>query len=155
MSCLKLEIEHSFFIPRNTASKRIKHKMDLNEMISLGQGSQWIMYSWYMDRDSPIYEFVNGFILECHQHGIIAFLDKIVYDKNEYIEQIIVQYYLPLPELVRKSLDLETLSAGFYLWLMGIIIATITLFGEKIVSFLEIRRRLKAEIVEIHNLCGD
>lgn len=93
-------------------------------IIILDDDYRWRPACWLIQPFSHIYEMVEEFILQCHQHGIVEHWQNILdTDKNEVI--------MDEP----RKLTLEILSAGFILWLITVAISIIVFAGELIYCF--------------------
>lgn len=97
---------------------------------------RFTLLSWHTVPQSFIFESLEKFILDCHQHGILVHLiDKL------------------LPTVVKKDEDepevltLYILSAGFFLWLYTVLIAILVFLMEHIVH-LSKTRWIKAKVTE-------
>lgn len=75
--------------------------------------------------ESFIYDLINDFIYHCHQYGFFQHFESINF---------------PLPPIptvkdTRKILTMNMLSAGFYLWIISVIVACVVFFAERIVFY--------------------
>lgn len=86
---------------------------------------RWKFAYWYVRPKSFIYEPLEKFILESHQHGILDHLRRKYFPQTKKIE----------PD-GPKVLTFSMLSAGFYLWFMCVIISIIIFFLEIIVHWM-------------------
>lgn len=77
-----------------------------------------------------LFEPMEKFILESHQHGII-----------EYFVRKYQPQQIDLTEDPRRVLTMDMLSAGWYLFLGGICVSSIAFLGEHIVRYFSKRRR--------------
>lgn len=82
--------------------------------------------------ESVIYEVLNEFILQCHQHGFMRHFESIYFPYPPIIE----------PEDPRRVLTMYMLSAGFYLWLITIAVACLVFVGEHVVRYYSRTRHL-------------
>lgn len=78
---------------------------------------------WYVNAYSVVYESIEKFILEAHQHGIIQFIESRYSSKKQRPR-----------ESGTKVLTMYMLSAGFYVWLVSVAIACVVFICEHIVS---------------------
>lgn len=86
---------------------------------------------WYVNIYGVIYESLSKFILECHQHGF-----------TEYFERKRLSYKNTLLKNEVKVLTLHILSAGFYVWLVSVVIACISFLGEHVYFRLRDKNRI-------------
>jgi hypothetical protein len=86
-------------------------------------------YSWSVG--AQLYESFQKYILECHQHGIITYLNQKYFPT----------FLKPDEEEDPRVLTMYMLSAGFYLWLGSIVVACIVFIGEHVVRYFSKRRR--------------
>lgn len=85
-------------------------------------------YSWYVE--AHLFESFQKFILELHQHGIIKYLDRKYFSIATTPD-----------EEKPKQLTLFMLSAGFYIWLITVVVALIAFIGEIIYRYFSQSRR--------------
>lgn len=92
--------------------------------------------------ESYLYSVFNEFILHWFEHGFSK-LDQL----NNLPEEPQIEVKDP-----RTVLTLYMLSAGFYLWLITVLIACVVFIGENVVSYFASKRRSEpeCEIVEIY-----
>lgn len=97
---------------------------------------KWNFAHWFVRPFSFIYEPLEKFILESHQHGILDYLKK---------------KYFPLTKNLEvegpKVLTFEMLSAGFYLWMTCVLISII-IFVLELVTFHLAKRTKNQNIVQ-------
>lgn len=96
---------------------------------------RWHMLSWHVHPQSFIYEPLQKFILECHQHGFIINLMNNLFTT------------LVKPEAEGPQvLTMFILSAGFYIWLCTVLIAIVVFFIEHLLFYLS-KQRVKIKEV--------
>lgn len=82
---------------------------------------RWSFLSWHVLQNSFIYEPLEKFILNCHQHGIMTHLiDKLIPSQSKERKE------------GPKVLTTFMLSAGFYIWLTSVLIAFIVFILEHV-----------------------
>lgn len=108
--------EHNF---RYKTNVKILEKMRMIDENFYWQSSYWILQS-----NSFLYELLNNFILETHQHGFIKRFESL----NAYNKITIPKEKGP------EILTIFMLSAGFYVWLATVLSAILTFIGELAVS---------------------
>lgn len=85
---------------------------------------------WFTYKQSIMFDSLQKFILEVHQHGFVSHFER----KN-------TPRAADIPEDEPKVLTMQMLSAGFGLWLGSIIIAIVAFFGEHVAKNFEMRKR--------------
>lgn len=79
-----------------------------------------------------IYNVLNDFILQGHQHGFFKLFESI-----HFPHEPIVDVQDP-----RKVLTMSMLSAGFYSWLISIVVACLVFVAEHVVRYYTRTRHL-------------
>lgn len=88
-------------------------------------------YNMISPEEGSLYKVLNDFILRCHQYGFIKHIES-----NNYPAPIIQ------PKDPNVVLTLYILSAGFYLWLISIVVACFVFVGEHVVRYFSRTRHL-------------
>lgn len=84
-----------------------------------------IPLTFFMKTDSFISEFLDPFILKCHEHGLVKFIESEIFNKA-------ISNHDEKPPQV---LDMQKLSAGFIIWIGSVIIACIVFFCETLLAY--------------------
>lgn len=110
---------------QNSGSRKmyshIGYKSEQQNFFVIPEDFRWSFLSWHVLQNSFIYEPLEKFILNCHQHGIMAHLvDKLIPSLSEERKE------------GPKVLTTFMLSAGFYVWLTSVLIAIIVFILEHI-----------------------
>lgn len=82
-----------------------------------------------------LFEPMEKFILECHQHGLVIQVENQVRRKRAEKST----------QKPKKVLTMHMLSAGWYIWLGGICVATVAFFSEHVVRYNSKKRRIARE----------
>lgn len=82
--------------------------------------------------ESYIYSVLNDFILQCHQYGFF----------NHFQSKKSKPLVLEIKDTSRKVLTMHMLSAGFYLWLMTVLLACVVFLIEHVVRYVSRTRHL-------------
>jgi hypothetical protein len=91
----------------------------------------------FVNNDNLVYDQLNKFILEVHQHGILV-----------YYESLHNAPKVPKEEDPPQVLTMYMLSAGFIVWLVTVLIACLTFIGELI--YFRFKRNLtSSKIIKI------
>jgi hypothetical protein len=88
---------------------------------------------WFVQSDHIMYDQLCKFVLEIHQHGILARFEKL-----NYVNQA------PKEDEPLEILTMYMLSAGFIVWLASVLIACLSFIGEHIYRYLTFTRHLKS-----------
>lgn len=96
----------------------------------------------YVKPESYIFQALNDFVLHWHEHGFSKLFQSL---------------HLPgSPEVIEDKdpktvLTMHMLSAGFYLWLISIAIASLVFLSEHVVRYFLITRHLHKEMNVMHS----
>lgn len=82
--------------------------------------------------EGSLYKLFEDFTLRCHQSGIISYIESM-----HFLPEVIQ------PTDTRKVLTLHLLSAGFYIWLISVVVACIVFVVEHVVRYFSRTRYLK------------
>lgn len=82
--------------------------------------------------EGSLYKLFEDFTLRCHQNGVISHIESMNFPPE------IIQ-----PKDPRKILTFYMLSAGFYLWLISVVVACLVFVGEHVVRYFSRTRHLK------------
>lgn len=131
-----------FFTFDHMENQNFTDQVFSSEMVYLKEDLRTHFEAFYVQSESCIYEMLNEFILQCHQHGFIEYL---------------VSKHFNWPKKSkrdpRKVLTLYMLSAGFYIWLISISVAFVVFIIEHVVRYFSRTRKLppKREVEVIYD----
>lgn len=95
-----------------------------SDMVFLKQDLRTHFEAFHVRSGSYIHDVLNDFILQCHQHGFIEYF---------------ISRHFKLPKIdkrdTRKVLTMYMLSAGFYLWIISVVVACVVFVIEHIVRY--------------------
>lgn len=125
------------------------NKTEMKQLLESGMtllNDDYLLHSEYVmvKPESYIYSVLNDFILQCHQYGFF----------NHFQTKESKPLVLEIKDTSRKVLTMHMLSAGFYLWLMSVLLACVVFLIEHVVRYVSRTRHLVDED-EIEVYCDE
>lgn len=103
-----------------SGSKKSKEMFKNDNLFLIPEDFLWHLISWHVAPQSFIYEPLEEFILNCHQNGMILHLMRQILPK----ESMFIESESP------PVLTMYMLSAGFYIWLITVLLSVIVFMLE-------------------------
>lgn len=117
---------------RSLSHKNFSSTVFSSDMVVLNEDLRTHHEVFIVRSESYIIDVLNDFILRCHQHGFFKYFESQYFETPEIIV-----------EDARKILTFNMLSAGFYLWLISIVVACLVFIVEHVVRYFSRTRKLR------------